>query len=95
MGLFEETPYVQVTLRVPPGSCWSPLATALTEATNVYGEEFGIKRLKEEVLRHRDLPARRLAEDLIAAAHRWSGDVRAGRRCDRGRCPHELNASVS
>lgn len=73
MGLFEQTPYTQVTLQVPSGSLLVAYSDGLTEATNVYGEEFGSQRLKEEVLRNRDLPAQRLMEALIAAAEQWTG----------------------
>ena len=45
----------------------------VTEAMNAYGEEFGIKRLEGEIVSHRDLPAQRLMESLIAAAEKWTG----------------------
>lgn len=73
VGLFEQTPYVQVTLQVPKGSLLVAYSDGLTEAANVYGEEFGIKRVREEVLRHRDLPAKQLTQALIEAAEQWTG----------------------
>jgi len=73
MGLFEETPYTQVTLQVPPGSLLIAFSDGLTEAANVYTEEFGMKRLKDEILRHRELPVQALMESLIAAAEKWAG----------------------
>ena len=45
----------------------------MTEPENVYGEEFGSERLKAEIIRHRNLPVRELAERLIAAAEQWAG----------------------
>ena len=45
----------------------------LTEPESVYGEEFGIKRLCEEVMRQRDANAARIAENLVAAAEQWAG----------------------
>ncbi len=45
----------------------------LSEPENVYGEEFGIPRLREEVLRQTSLPPNRLAENLIAASDQWAG----------------------
>jgi sigma-B regulation protein RsbU (phosphoserine phosphatase) len=45
----------------------------LTEPENVYGEEFGNSRLRDEVLRNRTMPPQRLAENLIAAAELWAG----------------------
>ena len=45
----------------------------LTEPENVYGEEFGVQRLREEVLRQRNVAPQRIAENLIAAAELWAG----------------------
>ena len=73
VGLFEETPYTQVTLKVPKGSLLVAYSDGLTEAANVYGEEFGTKRVKEEVLRCRDLPVQQLIQALIDAAEKWTG----------------------
>jgi sigma-B regulation protein RsbU (phosphoserine phosphatase) len=73
VGLFEDCRYTQGTLRVEPGSLLVAFSDGLTEPENVYGEEFGMLRLKEEILRQRTLPAQRLAENLIAAAEQWAG----------------------
>jgi sigma-B regulation protein RsbU (phosphoserine phosphatase) len=73
VGLFEETPYTQVTRRVPPGSLLVAYSDGLTEAVNVYGEEFGMNRVKEEILRHQELPARQLMQALIDASEKWTG----------------------
>jgi serine phosphatase RsbU (regulator of sigma subunit) len=45
----------------------------LVEPESVYGEEFGLERLKAETLRQCGLSPPQLAEDLIDAAERWSG----------------------
>ena len=45
----------------------------VTESVNAYGEEFGMRRLEEEVLLHRDLGADRLLQSLLAAVEKWSG----------------------
>jgi phosphoserine phosphatase RsbU/P len=73
VGLFEDCPYTQGTLKVEPGSLLVAFSDGLTEPENVYGEEFGMQRLKEEILRQRTIPAQRLAENLIAAAEQWAG----------------------
>jgi sigma-B regulation protein RsbU (phosphoserine phosphatase) len=73
VGLFEVTPYTQVTLQVSPGSVLVAFSDGLTEAANVYAEEFGMKRLKDEILRNRELPVQALMERLIAAAEKWTG----------------------
>ncbi len=73
VGLFEDYPYTQGTLKIEPGSLLVAFSDGLTEPENVYGEEFGMQRLKDEILRQRTIPAQRLAENLIAAAEQWAG----------------------
>jgi phosphoserine phosphatase RsbU/P len=73
IGLFEDCPYTQGTIKIEPGSLLVAFSDGLTEPENVYGEEFGMQRLKEEILRQRNIPAQRLAENLIAAAEQWAG----------------------
>jgi len=75
VGLFEEVPYTQGTLRVEPGSMLVAFSDGLTEPENVYGEEFGMQRLKEEVLRQTNAAPPRVAENLIAAAEQWAGSA--------------------
>jgi serine phosphatase RsbU (regulator of sigma subunit) len=45
----------------------------LIEPENVYGEEFGTRRLMDETLRQRETSPQHLAESLIDAAEQWSG----------------------
>ena len=73
VGLFDECVYTQGTIQVKPGSVLVAYSDGLTEPENVYGEEFGKRRLLDEILRRRDLSPNRLAEDLVAAAEQWSG----------------------
>ena len=73
VGLFEEFPYEQRTIKVEPGSLLVLFSDGLTEPENVYGEEFGVQRLREEVLRQRNVAPQRMAENLIAAAELWAG----------------------
>jgi sigma-B regulation protein RsbU (phosphoserine phosphatase) len=73
VGLFEEYPYTQQTIRVEPGSLLVAFSDGLTEPENVYGEEYGSQRLKEEIMRQRAAVPDRIAENLIAAAEQWAG----------------------
>jgi phosphoserine phosphatase RsbU/P len=73
VGLIPDSTYSQGTIHVEPGSMLVAFSDGLTEPENVYGEEFGTQRLKDEVLRHVNLPPDRLAANLIAAAEQWSG----------------------
>ncbi len=73
VGLFEGASFTERTLAVAPGSVLVAFSDGLTEPENVYGEEFGMQRVKDEVLRQRNTAPQRLAENLIAATDQWSG----------------------
>lgn len=73
VGLFEDPPYTQGTLKVTPGSILVAFSDGLTEPENVYGEEFGMERLRDEITRQRGVAPHRLAENLIAATEQWAG----------------------
>lgn len=73
IGLFEETPYTQTTLKVPPGSVLVAFSDGISEAANPYAEEYGMTRLKDEILRARDLPVQDLMNDLLSSAEKWAG----------------------
>ncbi len=73
VGLFDDCTYEQGTLQVQPGSLFLAYSDGLVEPENVYGEEFGTRRLLEVVLRHRDAVPQVLAETLVAAAEEWAG----------------------
>jgi phosphoserine phosphatase RsbU/P len=73
VGLFENPGYTERTVEVTPGSLLVVFSDGITEPENVYGEEFGMQRLKAEVLRQRDISVGRLAENLISAAEQWAG----------------------
>ena len=75
IGLIEDATYRQGTLQVPHGSLLLVFSDGLTEPENVFGEEFGVERLRDELLRERNAPAGKLAEDLIESAERWSGSA--------------------
>lgn len=73
VGLFEEYPFTQGVLKAAPGSLLVAFSDGLTEPENVYGEEFGMERLKQEILRHQNAVPQQLAENLVAAAEQWAG----------------------
>jgi sigma-B regulation protein RsbU (phosphoserine phosphatase) len=74
VGLFECAAFTQVTLPVAPGTILVSFSDGVTEAVNSYGEEFGMKRVEEEVLLHRNLPAEQLLQSLLAAVGNWVGE---------------------
>jgi len=73
VGLFEEYVYEQRTLQVEPGSVLVAFSDGLTEPENAFGEEFGMRRLQDEIMRQGNTSAQRMAEDLIAASEQWAG----------------------
>jgi sigma-B regulation protein RsbU (phosphoserine phosphatase) len=73
IGLLENPAFTQVTLPVSPGTILVAFSDGVTETVNAYGEEFGVKRLEEEVLLHRDLRAGPLMQALLAAVEGWAG----------------------
>lgn len=75
IGLIEDATYEQGTVKIEPDSVLLVFSDGLTEPENVFGEEFGVERLRDELLRERNAPAGKLAEDLIESAERWSGSA--------------------
>jgi len=73
VGLFEEFDYEQTTLKVERGSLLVAFSDGLTEPENAYGEEFGMERVREEILRQKAAAANELAESLIAVSKQWAG----------------------
>ncbi len=72
VGLLADPPYVQAMIDVPPGSLLVASSDGVIEAENAYGEEFGMERLIQEILGHREVPPERLVERLVEAASSWS-----------------------
>jgi phosphoserine phosphatase RsbU/P len=73
VGLFETADYSELTIPTEPGALFVGFSDGLLEPENVYGEEFGSSRLAAEVLRYRDAPVERLAENLLSAVEQWAG----------------------
>lgn len=73
VGLFDDFQFLQRAVEVKPGTVLVVFSDGLTEPENVYGEEFGIARLREEAIRLRHLTATKLAQSLITAAEQWAG----------------------
>jgi phosphoserine phosphatase RsbU/P len=73
LGVIEDYEYEEGTTTVAPGALLVGYSDGLVEPENVYGEEFGIRRLEEAALRvHSSNPAM-VAESLMAAAEEWAG----------------------
>lgn len=72
VGLFDDVVYEQGTIQIEPGSLLIAYSDGLSEPENVYGEQFGHRRLREEAIRQRQVPPQRMAEHLVAAAEEWA-----------------------
>jgi phosphoserine phosphatase RsbU/P len=73
LGVVEDYVYEQGALEVAPDSLLIGYSDGLVEPENVYGEEFGIPRLKEAAIRIQGAAPLMVAESLMAAAEEWAG----------------------
>jgi sigma-B regulation protein RsbU (phosphoserine phosphatase) len=73
LGVLEDYVYEQGELRVAPDSLLIGYSDGLVEPENVYGEEFGIARLKEAAIRVQSAKPLVVAESLMSAAEEWAG----------------------
>jgi sigma-B regulation protein RsbU (phosphoserine phosphatase) len=73
LGVLDDYVYEQGVLQVAPDSLLIGYSDGLVEPENVYGEEFGITRLKEAAIRVQNAKPLMVAESLMAAAEEWAG----------------------
>lgn len=73
LGVMDDYEYEQGELEVAPDSLLIGYSDGLVEPENVYGEEFGILRLKEAAIRVQAATPLMIAESLMAAAEEWAG----------------------
>lgn len=73
LGVLDDYVYEQGVVEVAPDSLLIGYSDGLVEPENVYGEEFGITRLKEAAIRVQNAKPLMVAESLMAAAEEWAG----------------------
>jgi sigma-B regulation protein RsbU (phosphoserine phosphatase) len=73
LGVVEDYAYEEGSLVVAPGTLLIGYSDGLVEPENVYGEQFGIRRLEDAAARRQASPVNAVAESLITAADEWSG----------------------
>jgi phosphoserine phosphatase RsbU/P len=73
LGVVEDYLYEEGLLTVSPDSLLIGYSDGLIEPENVYGEEFGIRRLQEASVRVQGAAPLMVAESLMAAAEEWAG----------------------
>jgi sigma-B regulation protein RsbU (phosphoserine phosphatase) len=73
LGVMEDYIYEEGSLTVSPDSLLIGYSDGLIEPENVYGEEFGIRRLQEAAIHVQGATPLMVAESLMAAAEEWAG----------------------
>jgi len=73
LGVVEDYVYEEGSLTVGQDSLLIGYSDGLIEPENVYGEEFGIRRLEEAAVRVQGAAPLMVAESLMAAAEEWAG----------------------
>jgi sigma-B regulation protein RsbU (phosphoserine phosphatase) len=73
LGVVEDYVYEEGSLTVEPESLLIGYSDGLIEPENVYGEEFGIRRLQEAAVRVQGAAPLMVAESLMAAVEEWAG----------------------
>lgn len=72
VGLLEGSEYEQGSIQLEPGSLLVAYSDGLIEPENVYGEEFGTRRLLEVAVRNRNASPRSIAEALMSGVEEWT-----------------------
>jgi phosphoserine phosphatase RsbU/P len=73
LGVAEDCCYEQGVVAVPADALLVGYSDGLVEPENVYGEEFGIKRLQQAAVYVQDSSPKVVAEALMNAAEEWAG----------------------
>jgi phosphoserine phosphatase RsbU/P len=73
LGVVEDYVYEEGSVVVPPNALLVEYSDGLVEPENVYGEEFGIRRLQEAAIRVQSSAPRVVGESLMMAAEEWAG----------------------
>jgi phosphoserine phosphatase RsbU/P len=73
LGVVEDYVYEEGTVSVPRNALLVEYSDGLVEPENVYGEEFGIRRLKEAALRVQSSTPVVVGQSLMMAAEEWAG----------------------
>jgi sigma-B regulation protein RsbU (phosphoserine phosphatase) len=73
LGVVDDYDYEEGSLEVGQEALLIGYSDGLVEPENVYGEEFGIRRLREAAVRLQGAAPLMVAESLMAAAEEWAG----------------------
>jgi sigma-B regulation protein RsbU (phosphoserine phosphatase) len=73
LGVLEDYDYEEGAVTVPPDSLLVGYSDGLVEPENVYGEEFGIRRLQQAAVHLQGAPPREIANTMMLAVEEWAG----------------------
>ena len=73
LGVFEEYVFEEGSETVPPDAILVGYSDGLVEPENVYGEEFGIQRLRDSAIRLNGATPKVIAQGMMLAAEEWAG----------------------
>jgi len=73
LGVMEDYVYEEGCVTVPPNALLVEYSDGLVEPENVYGEEFGIRRLQEAAIRVQGSGPLVVGQSLMMAAEEWAG----------------------
>jgi sigma-B regulation protein RsbU (phosphoserine phosphatase) len=73
LGVVEDYVYEEGSVKVPPNALLVQYSDGLVEPENVYGEEFGIRRLQEAAIRVQSSAPGVVGQSLMVAAEEWAG----------------------
>jgi sigma-B regulation protein RsbU (phosphoserine phosphatase) len=73
LGVMEDYVYEEDCVIVPPNALLVQYSDGLVEPENVYGEEFGVRRLQEAGIRLQGSTPRVVGQALMMAAEEWAG----------------------
>ena len=73
LGVIEEYPFVEGSETVPPDAILVGYSDGLVEPENVYGEEFGIQRLRDAAIRLNGSSPLAIAQGMMQAVEEWAG----------------------
>ncbi len=73
VGVFDKYDYQEGKIQIEPGTSLVVFSDGLVEPENVYGEEFGTRRLENVALRFRHDSPKVMVNALLTAAEEWAG----------------------
>lgn len=72
IGLFPDSTYERGFMQLRPGDIVVGYSDGITEARDIHGNEFGVRRLVEAASAERGAPAQQIAQSILGEADRFS-----------------------